>query len=285
MLKIKNSLSYKQCPGKRCHASDFWGRLVIFIVAFLVGLCHSLWWVPPREGGGVIIGLLCICWAGLPLACLLCICRPMCALGEDRFYFFRSRVERTKSTTRKSRRVEQASGWLLYSDIREITFVRGRPRRSYASRTPVEWEPAHIVIHGEDFTVTVQVGRRVWRLLEAHCLLSCPRQDTAEKAPTEESPQTGLWGELLAAFESGRLEHILPPEWVLDSCIHDADTDMIDLILRCDKETLCINLDGESVYVDHGLDEEDEILPLSHFADIEALYAYLRKCAEQLCRG
>ena len=151
MLELNKSLSPKGICGKK-YPSPAFLYSVIISVPFLLFSVAVPFFLPAMEGRGVIVGLLILIALALPTALLLSFRETVCILGEDKLYFFHSRVVRPKNENRKQKSVVWTSGSVDYADIKEFRSLgaerHGRPGKGRIT-------PHRIVIIGEDFEVEI----------------------------------------------------------------------------------------------------------------------------------
>ena len=151
MLVINKNLKAKDICGKKYRSPAF-SLSGIFSVPFLALAIFTCASVPPREGRGVIIGLLIIVWMALPVALLLGARKTSCIIGADKLYFFNSQVNCLASEKRKKMRRVRTNGSINYSDIKDFRYfsieLEGHPRKRFIV-------PPRVVIIGDDFEVEI----------------------------------------------------------------------------------------------------------------------------------
>ncbi len=280
MLKLNKSLNVKTTSGKKYRSPFFIPCLIIFIVTFVAGFVSSIITIPDTYQGGdkaVLVGLLCIVWAGLPFAMTIYSRKPVCSLSDNRLYFFNCEVIKRKNPNSKSESRGYASGSILYSDIKDIDFMRVRYDCFGRSHTIT---PSSIVIHGEDFSVTIFARRSLINKINEKCNKHIVAiSEDQDEMPASEKPQ-GLWGNILTAFESGQFETIWTSDISVEYCSLDIDGEMIDITLDKNDMTICFNLDKDTIYVCYPPSDKDDTVQLSNFADMNALFLYMKNCAE-----
>ena len=151
MLVVNKNLKAKDICGKKYRSPAF-SISAVFSVPFLalaISTCAS---VPPREGRGVIIGLLIIVWMALPVALLLGFRKISYIMGTDKLYFFNSQVNCLANEKRKKMSRVRTNGSIDYSDITDFHYLgiefEGHPRKKYIV-------PPRVVIIGDDFEVEI----------------------------------------------------------------------------------------------------------------------------------
>ena len=151
MLVVNKNLKAKDICGKKYRSPAF-SLSAIFSVPFLALAIFTCASVPPREGRGVIIGLLIIVWMALPVALLLGTRKISCIIGADKLYFFNSQVNCLASEKRKKMCRVRTNGSINYSDIKDFRYfsieLEGHPRKRFIV-------PPRVVIIGDDFEVEI----------------------------------------------------------------------------------------------------------------------------------
>ena len=151
VLVVNKNLNPKNIRGKKYRSPAF-GLSIMFSIPFLALAIFTSASVPPREGRGVIIGLLIIVWMALPIALLLGSRKTSYIMGTDKLYFFNSQVNCLANEKRKKMRCVRTSGSVDYSDITDFRYIgiefEGHPRKKYIT-------PPRVVIIGDDFEVEI----------------------------------------------------------------------------------------------------------------------------------
>ena len=151
MLVVNKNLKAKDICGKKYRSPAF-SLSAIFSVPFLALAIFTCASVPPREGRGVIIGLLIIVWMALPVALLFGARKTSCIIGADKLYFFNSQVNCLASEKRKKMCRVRTNGSIDYSDIKDFRYfsieLEGHPRKRIIV-------PPRVVIIGDDFEVEI----------------------------------------------------------------------------------------------------------------------------------
>ena len=152
VLVVNKNLKAKDICGKKYRSPAF-SISAVFSVPFLalaISTCAS---VPPREGRGVIIGLLIIVWMALPVALLLGFRKISYIMGKDKLYFFSSQVTYFKNQNRKKMRRVRTNGSVDYSDINDFRYVGVEFEGYYPRNRRIA--PPRVVIIGDDFEVEI----------------------------------------------------------------------------------------------------------------------------------
>ena len=151
MLVVDKSLKPKDVHGKKYRSPAF-TMAVIFSIPFIILAIWVSLCIPPMEGRGVIIGLMCILHLALPVALLLSSRKPSYIIGEDKLYFFDSEVSWLQSEKREEPSV-RTNGSVDYSDIKGFRYFGiTLERRKYIV-------PPRVVIIGDDFEVEIQANK------------------------------------------------------------------------------------------------------------------------------
>ena len=151
MLVVDKSLKPKDVHGKKYRSPAF-TMAVIFSIPFIILAIWVSLCIPPMEGRGVIIGLLCILLLALPVALLLSSRKPSYIISEDKLYFFDSQVSCLQSEKREEPSV-RTNGSVDYSDIKGFRYFGiTLERRKYIV-------PPRVVIIGDDFEVEIQANK------------------------------------------------------------------------------------------------------------------------------
>lgn len=152
MLVVNKNLNPKNICGKK-HRSPAFSMSAIFsipfvILAIVVSLC-----IPPREGRGVIIGLIFVVLLALPIAVMISFREISYIMCKDKLYFFSSQVTYFKNQNRKKMRRVRTNGSVDYSDIKDFRYVGVEFEGYYASNSRIA--PPRVVIIGGDFEVEI----------------------------------------------------------------------------------------------------------------------------------
>lgn len=151
MLVVNKNLNPKNIRGKKYRSPAF-SLSAVFSIPFLALAILTSASVPPRQGRGVIIGLLIIVWMALPVALLLGSRKTSYIMGTDKLYFFNSQVNCLANEKRKKKRSVRTNGSVCYSDIKDFRYLEiefeGHPRKKYIT-------PPKVVIIGDDFEVEI----------------------------------------------------------------------------------------------------------------------------------
>ena len=152
MLVVNKNLNSKNICGKKYRSPAF-SMSAIFsipfvILAIVVSLC-----IPPREGRGVIIGLIFVVLLALPIAVMISFREISYIMCKDKLYFFSSQVTYFKNQNRKKMRRVRTNGSIDYSDIKDFRYV-GVEFEGYHPRYR-RIVPPRVVIIGGDFEVEI----------------------------------------------------------------------------------------------------------------------------------
>ena len=151
MLVVNKNLKAKDICGKKYRSPAF-SLSAIFSIPFIVLAIFVCANIPPREGQGVIIGLILVVLLALPVALLLSFRETSYILGEDGLYFFNSQVIRLKKENRKKESRIRTNGYVCYNDIKGFRYLGvesyGYPRKRIIT-------PPRVVIIGDDFEVKI----------------------------------------------------------------------------------------------------------------------------------
>lgn len=152
MLVVDKNLNPKNVHGEK-HRSPSFSLSAIFSIPFLILAIVTSASVPPREGRGVIIGLLIVVWMALPVALLIACRKTSYIIGEDKLYFFNSQINFLANEKRKEMRRVRTNGSVNYSDITEFRYLGIKFEMEYARRKYIV--PPRVVIVGDDFEVEI----------------------------------------------------------------------------------------------------------------------------------
>ena len=151
VLVVNKNLNPKNIRGKKYRSPAF-SLSAVFSIPFLALAIFTSASVPPRQGRGVIIGLLIIVWMALPVALLLGFRKTSYIMGTDKLYFFNSQVNYLANEKRKKMLSVMTNGSVCYSDIKDFRYLEiefeGHPRKKYIT-------PPRVVIIGDDFEVEI----------------------------------------------------------------------------------------------------------------------------------
>ena len=151
MFVVNKSLNSKDIRGKKYRSPAF-SISAIFSIPFVILAIFTSLSVPPREGRGVIIGLLFMIFLATPVALLWGSRKTSYVIGNDKLYFFNAQVTCLANENRKKLRRVRTNGSVCYADIKDLRYIgiefEGYPRK----RTIV---PPRVVITGDDFEVEI----------------------------------------------------------------------------------------------------------------------------------
>ena len=157
MLVVNKSLKPKDVHGKKYRSPAF-TMAVIFSIPFIILAIWVSLCIPPLEGRGVIIGLVCILHMALPVVLLLSSRKPSYIISEDKLYFFDSQVRCLQSGKREEPGV-RTNGSVDYADIKGFCYCGIELKRlKYIV-------PPRVVIIGDDFEVEIQANKRLIKKL------------------------------------------------------------------------------------------------------------------------
>ena len=152
MLVVNKNLNPKNICGKKYRSPAF-SMSAIFsipfvVLAIVVSLC-----LPPREGRGVIVGLIFVVLLAVPIVMLLSFREMSYIIAKDRLYFFSSQVTYLKNENRKKPRCVRTNGSIEYSDIKDFRYIGVKFEGYYSINRRIA--PPRIVIIGDDFEVEI----------------------------------------------------------------------------------------------------------------------------------
>ena len=152
MLVVNKNLRSKDIRGKKYRSPAF-SMSAFFSIPFAVLAIFVSLNIPPREGRGVIIGLIFVVLLALPIAMMISFRETSYIMGKDKLYFFSSQVTYFKNQNRKKMRRVRTNGSVDYSDIYDFRYVGVEFKGCYpGNRTIV---PPRVVVVGEDFEVEI----------------------------------------------------------------------------------------------------------------------------------
>lgn len=152
MLVANKNLKAKDICGQK-HRSPAFSMSAIFSIPFVflaivVSLC-----LPPREGRGLIIGLIFVVLLALPIAMMISFRETSYIIAKDRLYFFTSQVTYLKNENRKKSRCVRTNGSIEYSDIKDFRYIGVKVEGYYPRYRRIA--PPRVVIIGDDFEVEI----------------------------------------------------------------------------------------------------------------------------------
>ncbi len=280
MLKLNKHLKAKRLEGRKYRSPFYLCALFAAAVIFAAAWVAADLGIPAREGKGVINTLIAMLAAAIPFMLAMAGRHVVCVIGPCELYFFAAEVKKKKKD-QKSESTASTNGMLLYSDIREIEFLPAGFERSYGGRSLFDLRLPHICICGEDFTVTFPARRALIKRINEKRDEIVFVGGIPEDAAAPEKP-TGLWGEILAAFEDGAFERGWPSDMLLEDCTYDMDGETVDITLTKGEAAACFSIDKENLFVYDTDSDRDINLTLSQFADKDALLAYMKEQAEAI---
>ncbi len=279
MLKLNETLDAKTISGKKYRSPFFLIWLCVLFVVFIVALIHSNINVPQRDDKGFLVGLLCVVWSALPFAFFISYRKPVCVLGEDKFYFFNCEITKFKNPSSISKSIGWTNSSFLYSDIRKIEFLRtkfsGGDKRGFCGIIP-----SRIVIYGNDFSVTVVAYKSLVKRIDEKMKNHAVSSDIIADEQTSDEKPSGLWGDIITAFENDEFETMWDTDVSVKYSLFDMNGDMISIVVEKNNITASFSIDEESIHVSYSSSDYDDTAPLSKFTDIEMLFSCMREWAE-----
>ena len=152
MLVVNKNLRSKDIRGKKYRSPAF-SMSAIFSIPFIIFAIFVSVNIPPREGRGVIIGLIFVVLLALPIALMISFREISYIMGKDKLYFFSSQVTYFKNQNRKKMRRVRTNGSVDYSDIKDFRYVGVEFEGYYPSNRRIA--PPRVVIIGGDFEVEI----------------------------------------------------------------------------------------------------------------------------------
>ena len=152
MLVVNKNLRSKDIRGKKYRSPAF-SMSAIFSILFIIFAIFVSVNIPPREGRGVIIGLIFVVLLALPIAVMISFREISYIMCKDKLYFFSSQVTYFKNQNRKKMRRVRTNGSVDYSDIKDFQYVGVEFEGYYPSNKRIA--PPRVVIIGDDFEVEI----------------------------------------------------------------------------------------------------------------------------------
>ena len=152
MLVVNKNLRSKDIRGKKYRSPAF-SMSAIFSIPFIILAIFASVNIPPREGRGVIIGLIFVVLLALPIALMISFRETSYIMGKDKLYFFSSQVTYFKNQNRKKMRRVRTNGSVDYSDINDFRYVGVEFEWYYPRYSRIA--PPRVVIIGDDFEVEI----------------------------------------------------------------------------------------------------------------------------------
>ncbi len=100
------------------------------------------------------------------------------------------------------------------------------------------------------------------------------KKDSTQKAvekTTTIPPREGLFAEVWELFKFTSGPSFFDEGITLTECIFREEDGMIDLFVARNGQTICFNIDSESVFMSDDDSDADETVELTEFADLEEL--------------
>ena len=158
MLVVNKNLRSKDIRGKKYRSPAF-SMSAIFSIPFIILAIFASVNIPPREGRGVIIGLIFVVLLALPIALMISFRETSYIMGKDKLYFFSSQVTYFKNQNRKKMRRVRTNGSVDYSDINDFRYVGVEFEGYYPRYSRIA--PPRVVIIGDDFEVEIYAYKRL----------------------------------------------------------------------------------------------------------------------------
>jgi hypothetical protein len=152
VLVVNKNLRSKDICGKKYRSPAF-SMSAIFSIPFIIFAIFVSVNIPPREGRGVIIGLIFVVLLALPIALMISFRETSYIMGKDKLYFFSSQVTYFKNQNRKKMRRVRTNGSVDYSDIKDFRYVGVEFEGYYPRNSRIA--PPRVVIIGGDFEVEI----------------------------------------------------------------------------------------------------------------------------------
>lgn len=273
MLQKHKDLDPKSITGKKLRTEGFYQSLAVnILLVLLLLLCYLL---PLPKDVRLLVTILCALELPIFLIVLL-VCRKKIffVLTEDTLYFFHAEVELRKDPKSSKKTHYHGNGSIPLSEIRamKVTYLYPHSTR----RTP------RLILEGETFTITaIGEGRYVmWTIRKAQSKLTSTASTHVYADPVipETPPFTAkshsrkdLFGKVWALFASDRAADFFDEGSTLSECIFREEDGMIDLIVTRNGQTVCFNIDGETVFMSDNDSDADVTVALSELTDLADL--------------
>ena len=158
MLVVNKNLRSKDIRGKKYRSPAF-SMSAFFSIPFIIFAIFVSVNIPPREGRGVIIGLIFVVLLALPIALMISFRETSYIMGKDKLYFFSSQVTYFKNQNRKKMRRVRTNGSVDYSDINDFRYVGVEFEGYYPSNKRIA--PPRVVIIGDDFEIEIYAYKKL----------------------------------------------------------------------------------------------------------------------------
>ncbi len=270
MLNIDNTLRPKAVKGKRIRAASTWFCSLMFLFLLLCVIASVAFYLSgPGDASGAL-SMIAFVFLIVLLPFLSRATRISGVLQENDLIFFNSLIAKKMPEGRKSTVSSRCSGSLSYTDICRMEFL---PPRKGADGESTNLLAPRLLLHTKEYTLYLSAPRSLITQIEKRQRFCVPR-NTAE----DQKPPEGLWGELIAAFDDGTLESMWDEGITVEDCNRDIEGTVIDITLSVGGHDLSLLLDRETLSMMDIDNDEDEgtDLPLSDFADLDALLARMR---------
>ena len=90
---------------------------------------------------------------------------------------------------------------------------------------------------------------------------------------TEKSTRTGLLAEVWTLFESDSAPDFFEEGITITECLFREEDDMMDIFVTRNGQTVCFNIDNDTVFMSDDDSDADETVDLSELADLSDLQA------------
>ena len=278
MFQKHKDIDPKTLKGKKLRTEDFYYALGISILLVLFPLPFQLPGVP--EDVRLLVTI--ICAGELPIfliAAFVCRKKIFFVITEDTLHFFHAEVESWKDSDSRKKTHYNGSGSVLLSEIHsmKVTYLH----RFSKHRTP------RLVVEGVGFAITVTGEGRyaMWSIRKAQKKLlevdyaggytdpAVPVASDLTASATEKSTRTGLLAEVWTLFESDSAPDFFEEEITMTECLFREEDDMMDIFVTRNGQTVCFNIDNDTVFMSDDDSDADETVDLSELADLSDLQA------------
>lgn len=278
MLQKHKDLDPKTLKGKKLRTEGFYQALGISILLVLLPIPFHLLGV--LEDARLFVTIICAVELPIFLIVMLGCCKKIFfVITEDTLYFFHAEAELRKAPASPKKTHYQGNGSVPLSEIRsmKVTYLYPFSKR----RTP------QLVLEGEGFTIIARgegkYAMRCIRKAQAGLAGMNPTGNppanpatvsAKETASVEEKPvREGIFGDVWDFLASEEAADFFDEDITLSECIFREEDGMIDLVVTRNGQTVCFNIDSETVFMSDNDSDADETVELSELADPEALRA------------
>ncbi len=272
MLQKQKDLDPATLKGQKLRTEFFYQALGISILLVLVPIPFHLLGV--LEYARIFVTI--ICAVELPIfliATIGCYKKIFFVITEDTLYFFRAEAELRKDPDSRKKTHYQGNGSVPLSEIRSMKVTYLYPHSKH--RTP------RLVLEGEGFTITATGEGKyaMWRIRKAQAKLAgmsptaippaAPATDTVTSEETY--VREGLFDEVWTLLESDSAPDFFEEGITITECIFREEDGMIDLVVTRNGQTVCFNIDNDTVFMSDNDSDADEMMELTEFADLSDL--------------